>query len=242
MSQEPSAIRLPNGKLLTQQSGRGEIWAARRDAVMGKIEPSEEINLITYGWLNESDELEPSKGDGSILEAQRAIYGNYNLRNDYPIFAIYDPACYQTFVSNFWDWETLQSHFAQQMRLYRFLICSTGERGEWHINIQHEPVLLSGAREASGSIMSAGSRLILCDYGHLTMGAQFSDIKLPDDEPFGAYEIKVRPGTFNIRVIQINLEPAGDGSPDIILEILKANNPLPPWEEIAWNELGAMGI
>lgn len=240
MSQEPSAIRLPNGKLLSRLSSRDEIWAARRDAVMGKIEPGEEINLVTYGWLNDTDNK--SSGNGEVLETRQAVYGNYNLKDDYPLFAIYDPACYQTFVSNFWDWETLQFHFAQQMRLYRFLICSAGERGDWQINIQHEPVLMSGSREASGSIMAAGSRLILCDYGHLTMGAQFSDIKLPDDEPFGAYEIKVRPGTFNIRVIQLNLEPAGDKGPDIILEILKANNPLPPWEEIVWNEMGRMGI
>jgi hypothetical protein len=90
--------------------------------------------------------------------------------------------------------------------------------------------------------MAAGSRLILCDYGHLTMGAQFSDIKLPDDEPFGAYEIKVRPGTYNIRVIQLNLDPSYGDGPDIILEILKAHHPLPPWEVIVWNEMGRMGI
>ncbi len=240
MSQEPSAIRLPNGKSLTRKSSRDEIWAARRDSVMGKIEPSDEINLVTYNWLNDSDNKSP--GSGAVLEARQAVYGNYNLKDDYPLFAIYDPACYQTFVSNFWDWETLKFHFSQQMLLYRFLICSAGERGDWRINIQHEPVLMSGKREASGSIMAAGSRLILCDYGHLTMGAQFSDIKLPDDEPFGAYEIKVRPGTYNIRVIQVNLEPRADDSPDIILEILKAHNPLPPWEEIVWNETGWMDI
>lgn len=240
MSENPSAIRLPNGRLLTRQSSRDEIWATRRDAVMGKIEPGEQINLVTYSWLNDADNKRTVSG--AVLETRLAVYGNYSLKDDYPLFAIYDPACYQTFVSNFWDWETLQFHFAQQMRLYSFLICSAGARGDWHINIQHEPVLMSGAREASGSIMAAGSRLILCDYGHLTMGAQFSDIKLPDDEPFGAYEIKVRPGTYNIRVIQVNLQPGDGDGPDIVLEILKANRPLPPWEEIVWNEMGRMGI
>jgi hypothetical protein len=239
MSQEPVAIRMPNGKLLSRQSSRDEIWACRRDAIMGKIEPREEINLVTYGWLNESDNQTP--GNGPLLETSRAEYGNYVLKEDYPLFAIYDPACYQTFVSNFWDWETLQFHFAQQMQNYHILICSAGVQGDWRIKIQHEPVLLSGVREASGSIMAAGSRLILCDYGHLTMGAQFSDIKLPDDEPFGAYEIKVRPGTFNIRVIQMNIEPGENDGPDIILEILQAQRPLPAWYEIVWNEMGRNG-
>lgn len=240
MSEEPSAIRLPNGKFLTRLSSRDEIWAARRDAVMGKIEPGEEINLITYSWLNDAENRRP--GNGAVLETRLAAYGNYSLKDDYPLFAIYDPACYQTFVSSFWDWETLQLHFAKQMHFYHMLVCSAGVQGDWQIKIKHEPVLISGAREVSGSIMAAGSRLILCDYGHLTMGAQFSDIKLPDDEPFGAYEIKVRPGTYNVRVIQVNLDPGEHDGPDIILEILRAHHPLPPWEGIVWNEMGRMGI
>lgn len=221
-------------------SNRTDIWACRRDAVMGKLEPGEEINLLTYRWMNESNGGED--GDGSILEAKAAEYGKYRIKDEFSLFAIYDPACYASFVSNFWDWEKLQEHFVQQMGFYRFLVCSAGVRGDWRIDIRHEPVLMSGVRETSGSIMAAGSRLILCDYGHLTMGAQFDDIKLPDDEPFGAYEIKVRPGTYNIRVIQLNLEPAQDSEePDIILEILKAtNNPLPPWSEVVWNENGRM--
>lgn len=235
---EPSAIRLPNGKILTRMSSRGEIWSCRRDAVMGKLEPGEEINLLTYRWMNETS---GESGDGSVLDTRLAEYGKYRIKDEFSIFAIYDPACYASFVSNFWDWEKLQEHFIQQMALYRILVCATGQRGEWRINIKHEPVLMSGVRETSGSIMAAGTRLILSDYGHLTMGAQFDDIKLPDDEPFGAYEIKVRPGTFNIRVIQLNMEPAlDDENPDIILEILKAGaNPLPPWSEVVWHELGS---
>jgi hypothetical protein len=233
----PSAIRLPSGKVLTRHSSRGEIWAVRRDAVMGKLEPGEEINELTYQWMNDNGQLD--EGDGRVVECRQAVYGNYQIKDDYSFFAIYDPACYQSFVSNFWNWESLQEHFLQQMKLYRFLIASAGQKGEWRINIKHEPVLLSGAREATGSIQCAGTRLILCDYGHLTMGAQFDDIKLPDDEPFGAYEMRVRPGTYNIRIIQLNMEPAaGVGGPDIILEILKANNPLPHLTEIIWSELG----
>lgn len=237
MSKSPSAIRLPNGKVLTRLSSRDEIWACRRDAVMGKLEPGEDINQLTYSWLDEGS-LE--NGDGSVLETRLAEYGKYRLSQDHQFFAIYDPACYQSFVSNFWDWDKLHEHFIQQMGMYHFLICSAGNPAERRIEIKHEPVLKSGAREASGSIMSAGTRLILCDYGHLTMGAQFSDIKLPDDEPFGAYEIRVRPGTYNIRVIQMNLEPGESEEPDVILEILKANNPLSAWDEIAWHELGRM--
>lgn len=232
---EPSAIKLPNGKILTRMSSRADIWAARRDAVMGKLVPGEKINALTYRWMNEMNGGED--GDGSVLETQAAAYGRYPVNDEFSLFAIYDPACYASFVSNFWDWDKLQEHFIDQMGRYRFLGCSTGKRGEWRIEIKHEPVLLSGAREMSGSIMAAGSRLILCDYGHLTMGAQFDDIKLPDDEPFGAYEIKVRPGTYNIRVIQINLEPKFGNDPDIILEILKASsNPLDPWKELAWQD------
>jgi hypothetical protein len=243
MTDLPSAIRLPNGKILTRRSNREEIWAVRRDAVMGKIDPGEEINLVTYSWLNDAEEAGP--GNGVMLTAHTSRYGIYNLKDDYPLFAIYDPACYHSFVSNFWEWDTLVLHFARQMRLYCLLVASAGVKGDWQINIQHEPVTKSGVREISGSIMAAGSRLILCDYGHLTMGAQFPDIKLPDDEPFGAYEIKVRPGTYNVRVIQFNLEPGESGDsnkPDIILEIVRAHHPLPPWEGIVWNELGRMGI
>lgn len=239
MSQKPSAIRLPNGKLLTRKSSRDEIWALRRDAVMGKLLPSEEINQLAYGWMNHEDE-EAGAEDGSVLETRLAEYGNYCLKDDYSLFAIYDPACYQSFVSNFWDWDKMNEHFVMQMKLYRFLICSAGEHGDWRIKISHEPVLMSGVRETSGSIMAAGSRLILSDYAHLTMGAQFDDIKLPDDEPFGAYEIHARPGTYNIRVIQLNLNPFEGEGPDIILEILKANNPLPPWQEVCWLEPGRM--
>lgn len=234
MSKTPSAIRLPSGKVLTRLSSRDEIWSARRDAAMGKIEPSEEINLLTYKWLEEKT---GEDGDGSVLEARIAEYGKYKLGSDSSIFAIYDPACYQSFVSNFWDWERLQEHFLAQMGYYRILVSAVGPPGERLIQIKHEPVLLSGKREASGSIMCAGTRLILCDYGHLTMGAQFSDIKLPDDEPFGAYELKVRPGTYNIRIIQMSNEALENGEPDIILEILKANNPVPSWNEIPWHEL-----
>ncbi len=236
---KPSAIKLPNGKILTRMSNRKEIWACRRDAVMGKLEPGEEINQLTYRWMNEDS---GEDGDGSVLESRIAEYGKYRVKDEFSLFALYDPACYQSFVSNFWDWDKLHEHFIQQMSRYHFLICAAGAQGDWRINIKHEPVLMSGVREASGSIMAAGSRLILCDYGHLTMGAQFDDIKLPDDEPFGAYELKVRPGTYNIRIIQLNLEPAeNDGEPDIILEILKSSsNPLPPWTEVCWHEMGRM--
>lgn len=236
----PSAIRLPSDKVLTRNSSRDEIWAVRRDAVMGKLEPSEEINLVTYRWMNDNEGFD--EGDGRVIECRLAEYGHYKIKDDYSLFAIYDPACYQSFVSNFWNWESLQEHFVQQMKLYRFLICSAGSKGEWKIDIKHEPVLISGARETSGSIMAAGTRLVLCDYGHLTMGAQFDDIKLPDDEPFGAYELRVRPGTYNIRIIQLNMEPGQDEDPDIILEILKANNPLPPWSEIVWYDAASQEI
>ena len=230
-----SAIRLPNGKILTRLSSRDEIWSVRRDAIMGKLAPGNQINALTYSWLNEST---GENGDGSILDAVQAPYGKYELGPDYPYFAIYDPACYQSFVSNYWDFQKLREHFIQQMSLYRILVGSCGMPADRVIEIKHEPVLLSGVRESSGSIMSAGSRLILCDYGHLTMGAQFSDIKLPDDEPFGAYEIKVSPGTYNIRVIQMRVDPFAEQSegPDLILEILKARNPLPAWTEISWYE------
>lgn len=237
MSKSPSAIRLPNGKLISRLSSRAEIWAARKDAIMGKLEPAEEINQLTYNWLDESAKED---GDGSVLESRLAVYGKYRLSSANSFFAIYDPACYQSFVSNFWDWDKLQEHFIQQMNMYHVLVCSAGKQADRLIEIKHEPVLLSGLRETSGSIMAAGTRLILCDYGHLTMGAQFNDIKLPDDEPFGAYEIRVRPGTYNIRVIQLNLEEGDRESPDIILEILKANNPLPAWTEIAWHEMGSI--
>lgn len=205
---------------------------------MGKLEPCEEINLLTYKWLEEKT---GEDGDGSVLETRFAEYGKYHLGSDSSIFAIYDPACYQSFVSNFWDWERLQEHFLNQMSLYRFLACGSPSGAERIIQIKHEPVLLSGERECSGSIMSAGTRLILCDYGHLTMGAQFSDIKLPDDEPFGAYEIKTRPGTYNIRIIQMSEDALESGEPSIILEILKANNPLPAWTDIPWYELDRQG-
>ncbi|MBX9687298.1 MAG: hypothetical protein K2X27_11385 [Candidatus Obscuribacterales bacterium] len=235
MSPDPSAIRLPNGRLLSRASGRERIFALRRDAIMGKLEPAEEINLITDRWLNEES---LSGGDGTVLEARLADYGNFLLKDGHALFAIYDPACYQSFVSSFWDNEKMQEHFIDQMRNYRSLVCSLGFAGDWLINIQHQPVLQSGLREISGSVMAAGSRLILSDYSHLTMGAQFKEIKLPDDEPYGAYEIRVEPGTYNIRILQMHEQAGESDRPDIILEILKAQNPLPFWTELAWVEFG----
>ncbi len=158
----------------------------------------------------------------------------FKIPDDSGFLAIIDPDAYRGFVHADWTWDTIQEHFAREMRERHLLIWGTGLEHFWSIDVSLETTGAAGFREVTGSITASRGRLLLTNYESLTMAAQFPDVSLPQ-----AHEreqvLSVSPGLYDCRIIQLS-DPESDApleeSVSFIYEFTRATSPRETWSEI----------
>jgi hypothetical protein len=161
----------------------------------------------------------------------------FKVTDDSGFLAIIDPDAYRGFVQADWTWETIQEHFAREMRERHLLIWSTGTEHFWSIDVSFQPTRASGFREVIGSITALQGRLLLTNYESLTMAAQFPDVALPQ-----AHEreqvLSVSPGLYDCRIIQLS-DPESDAPFEepinFIYELTRATSPREVWSGLPWS-------
>lgn len=251
---EPSEIRLPDGRILTKHSDVECFEELSRNVAMRKWQEKSTgsrsvLRRVGYRWKCEQSGYPipwEESGDGGIIYVEESPYGFMGFCDDYGLYGIYDPDSYESFVSEDWGWDELRDHFHEQMRLMRMAIFSSTCRANWSFGIMHEPVACTVFREQTAPIVATSNRLILCDYSHLVSGARREDIKLPEDDYYFCYEIRVKPGTYNVRVIftsdpmnkyeSCEVPESTIEEPDIFLEVLETDNPAKTWDRIMWDD------
>ena len=159
----------------------------------------------------------------------------YRVTDDSGFIGIFDPHAYVSFVDGDWT-DELASHFIAQMYHYRLLLWATGCEETWRVDVRQEASQVTGFREYSGSIVATENLFCLTSYDSLTMGAQFEDVSLPQENEWNLY-ITVEPGAYHCRVIQLrdpndcSDEEDADAA-DFVIELVKTDQPSAPWNAI----------
>lgn len=164
----------------------------------------------------------------------------YRVADDSGFLGIFDPHAYISFVAEDWTvGELLIDHFKAEMRRRHLLLWATGREETWRVDVRQEASQPPGFREYTGSIVATENLLCLTSYDSLTMGAQFEDVSLPEQDEWNLY-ITVEPGVYNCRIVQ--LQDPGDYSSkedpetaDFVIELMKTEQPAAPWETIPGN-------
>jgi hypothetical protein len=161
----------------------------------------------------------------------------FKVTDDSGFLAIIDPDAYQGFVHVDWTWDTIQEHFAREMRERHLLIWGTGMENVWSIDVSLQPTRATGFREVVGSIDVSRGRLLVTSYDSLTMAAQFPDVTLPEEHE-REQVLSVSPGLYDCRIIQLS-DPDSDApfkeAVSFIYEVTRATLPREVWSEIPWS-------
>jgi hypothetical protein len=156
--------------------------------------------------------------------------------DDSGLLSIVDCSSYDSFLSENWDYESIQEHFKIQMGLRSILVWECGDGGgPYLIRVRNYLSQEVGFREASGSIEAKSKELHFVSYDALTMAAQFEDEVLPSKHEV-ELAISVSPGVFVIRIVQMfdptKLDALREGMPHFLVEIIPGISQ--PWNEVAW--------
>lgn len=114
---------------------------------------------------------------------------------------IIEPNRYTSFVDEDWKLEQLFNHFKGQITMGNMLLWSTGECNTWNVEINNFFTSTTGYRESVRSIRVYTGKLYLINYESLTMGAQFSNICLPEGNMMDL-GIELENGNYNVRIVQ----------------------------------------
>ncbi|MFE0557029.1 hypothetical protein ACFW1P_14010 [Paenibacillus sp. NPDC058910] len=113
---------------------------------------------------------------------------------------------YKTFVDEDWEFESLFKHFSDEMEEGKILVFQMTEEGiehSWTIEVKFEATLndLECYRRTEGYIEVTDNKLYIVDYDCLTMAAQFSDNKIPD-ENCANNRIELKNGMYMVEIVQ----------------------------------------
>lgn len=164
----------------------------------------------------------------------------FNIHGDGSYLGLVDVGSYKGFVGPDWakNPKLLEPHFIEQMQTYSALIWDTNLESDWMVEIKQENSNDSGFREVLGSIRVTKGRLAMLEYNSLSGLAQFENYTV--EERMKENFISLENGNYQVRVIQkfdpkINF-PDGT-STDFIIEIIKSDDLLSPWQEVPWSIL-----
>ncbi len=161
----------------------------------------------------------------------------FRVTDDSGLLAIIDPDAYRGFVGADWTWDTILSHFLQEMHERHLLIWGTGMEHFWHIDVSFTPTRMTGFREIIGSITASKGRLLLTNYESLTMAAQFPDVVLPEPHEHRQL-LAVSPGLYDCRIVQLS-DPSSDAPfverVSFLYEFVPATSPREVWNELPWS-------
>lgn len=164
----------------------------------------------------------------------------FNIRGDGSYLGLIDVGTYQGFVGLDWakNPKALEPHFIEQMQNYSALFWDSNLESNWVVEVKTVSDGDSGFREVSGSIKVTGGRLAILEYDSLTTLAQFEKHTL--EEQIKDNFITLENGNYLVKIIQ-KFDPSTnfpDGTTtDFIIEIIKSDEVLPPWQEVPWSTL-----
>lgn len=117
------------------------------------------------------------------------------------------------------------------------LIWTTGEENAWNVEINKSFSQIKGYREILSYIRVDSQKLYLINYESLTMGAQFSDIQLPE-EHMKDLLIELENGVYAVRVVQFYNPDTGTyvsrRDIDFLIEFQITNELKNVWTHIPW--------
>ena len=158
----------------------------------------------------------------------------FNVIDDSGLLGLVDLANYPSFVSEDWTYESLLSHFADQMIRRTMLVWDCGDGGDnYRIEVRRKIGSERGFREALGGMIASENRLYVVSYGALTMAAQFADEILPSKHE-AEFSVPVEPGPYRVRIVQM-FEPSRvneTSGPDFLIEIEPGT--APHWQTVQW--------
>jgi hypothetical protein len=162
------------------------------------------------------------------------------ITDDSGFLALVVPAAYETFVASNWTLDELLHHFVAQMTHRSLLIWATGLERFWKVEVALKRMQARGFREVIGPLRVVGGSLLLTNYDSLTMAAQFKDVTLPEKHQEDLL-VSLPDGDYTCRVIQMfdpeQVEAAGNGEPDFVVEVQKAAGKTATWKSIPWFKL-----
>jgi hypothetical protein len=164
--------------------------------------------------------------------------------NDSPYLALVDPDAYQGFIREDWTSDDLFARFIDQMAHKRLLVWSSTLAFIWRITVRQWASDERGFQEAIGPIVVSRGRLLLTSFDSLSMVAQYADVSLP--EPHERDQVTILPnGEYHCRIIQrddLRYDPDPNRPPwnpiGFALELTPSDQPLPPWDAVAWSSEG----
>jgi hypothetical protein len=166
----------------------------------------------------------------------------YEVSDDDGFLGLLDPDAYAGFVGE-WTVDTLLAQLQTQMRERRLLLWGTGREDIWRVRVELGTTPPRGFREVTGPIVSTGGRLLLTDWGAITMAATYSDTRLPEPHDRKLL-VEVPPGAYRCTVVQID-DPDADirndpylqPNADFVVVLTRTDEPQPPWSEIPWADI-----
>ncbi len=169
----------------------------------------------------------------------------FEVTDDSGFIGILNPASYESFVDGKWELEQLFDHFIEEIRKNNLLLWGTGLEAMWQVEVRNKISQEKGFREIQGFINVTASTLCLTSYDSLTMGAQFPDVKLPEDHDKDLL-IPFNNGLYTCRIVQM-YDPEGNSEPFLktpyafILEFERVSTGENNWDKIPWYDYGRYG-
>lgn len=149
---------------------------------------------------------------------------------------------YQSFVDEDWELDILLQHFADQMKEGNIIVFQMTEEGiqhSWNIEVKigTEKIIEKCFRRETGYIRVTNNTLYLIDYDCLTMAAQFSNEKVPDDN-CSNYKIDIENGIYKVDIIQYldadQNEFTGTNDKDLLLHFSRVANFQQTADQVLW--------
>lgn len=149
---------------------------------------------------------------------------------------------YKSFVDEDWDLDMLLQHFSNEMKNGSIVICQMTEAGiehSWKVEAEVglREIKSKCFRKAEGCIKVTTNQLYLVDYDCLTMAAQFSSDKIPDNN-CAKYKIDIENGIYVVEIIQFynvdRNEYVGTDKVDIMFNFIKVPCFQPIGDKVLW--------
>ncbi|TXK84670.1 hypothetical protein [Paenibacillus sp. N3.4] len=162
----------------------------------------------------------------------------FEITDDSGFLGILNPHTYISFVDENWQLEQLINHFKHQINNKNLLLWGTGSEGTWRVEVNNKMTERTGFRDIEGIIEVTDNKLCLINYESLTMGAQFSDVILPEDHLKDCI-FEISNGLYICRIIQMfEPEESYDDKSEVhfIIEYDLFNGSYHKWNRIPWFE------
>jgi hypothetical protein len=161
----------------------------------------------------------------------------FEVADDSGFLAVVVPKAYSAFVARDWKLDQLFNHFRHQMARQVLLIWGTGLEGIWKVDVRVGRSSIQGFREVAGPLHVDGGAILVTNYESLTMAAQFTDVRLPEEHQEDQL-VSLADGDYSCRIIQMfdpeGEEPENEGEADFVIEFSQPETLPAIWSDVPW--------